>query len=145
MTLSTRYPEQDVESATRRASAATRTSKSGRLKITLISLHGLIRAHDPELGRDADTGGQVKYVLELAEELAAQPNVREVELLTRQIIDPKVNDDYARVHEPICRNAKIVRIPFGPKRYLRKESLWPYIEIFIDQTLPYHNPCERLD
>ena len=64
-------------------------SSSTPLKITLISLHGLIRAHDPELGRDADTGGQVKYVLELARELAARQDVREVELLTRQIIDPQ--------------------------------------------------------
>jgi len=107
------------------------------LKITLISLHGLIRARDPELGRDADTGGQTKYVLELARELAAQPNVREVELLTRQIIDPRVDDDYAQLAEPITNNANIVRIPFGPKRYLRKESLWPYIEMFFDRTLSH--------
>lgn len=112
-------------------------SRSGELKITLISLHGLIRAHEPELGRDADTGGQVRYVLELARELAAQSNVREVELLTRQIVDPKVDDDYARLEEPISDKAKIVRIPFGPKRYMRKELLWPYIEMFIDQTLPH--------
>jgi sucrose-phosphate synthase len=110
-------------------------NKPGQLKITLISLHGLIRAHDLELGRDADTGGQVTYVVELARELAAQPNVREVELLTRQIIDPKIDDDYARLEESLSANAKIVRIPFGPKRYLRKESLWPYIEFFVDQTL----------
>ncbi len=108
---------------------------SSELKITLISLHGLIRGHDLELGRDADTGGQVKYVLEMARELAMQSSVREVELLTRQIIDPKVDDDYAQIEEPISDNAKIVRIPFGPKRYLKKESLWPYIEMFIDQTL----------
>ncbi|HAH49463.1 MAG TPA: HAD family hydrolase, partial [Planctomycetaceae bacterium] len=56
-------------------------NKRGDLKITLISLHGLIRGHDCELGRDADTGGQVKYVLELARELAAHSHVREVELL----------------------------------------------------------------
>ena len=105
------------------------------LKITLISLHGLIRARDPELGRDADTGGQVVYVLQLARELAAQPHVREVELLTRQIISSKVADDYARLEEPIGENAKLVRIPFGPKRYLKKEALWPYIDLFIDQTL----------
>jgi sucrose-phosphate synthase len=105
------------------------------LKITLISLHGLIRANCPELGKDADTGGQVKYVLELARELAATDHVREVEVLTRQIIDPKVSDDYAQIEEPICENARIVRIPFGPKRYLRKEALWPYIEMFVDQTL----------
>ncbi len=109
--------------------------KENHLKITLISLHGLIRAHEPEYGRDADTGGQVKYVLELAKELAAQPEVREVELLTRQILDPKVDACYGQLEEPIAANAKIVRIPFGPKRYLRKEALWPYIEMFIDQTL----------
>ncbi len=107
------------------------------LKIALISLHGLIRARDPELGRDADTGGQVKYVLELARELAAHDRVREVEILTRQVVDPMVDDDYALPVERICDNARIVRIPFGPKRYLRKESLWPYIELFIDQTLPH--------
>lgn len=108
------------------------------MKIALISLHGLIRAKDPELGRDADTGGQIKYVLELAEELAKQPGISEVELLTRQIIDDRVSHDYAQVEEPICENAKIVRIPFGPKRYIRKESLWPYIEFFVDQTLAYY-------
>lgn len=111
--------------------------KSEDLKIALISLHGLIRAKDPELGRDSDTGGQVKYVLELAAELSRHPNVSEVNLLTRQIFDDRVGPDYAQLEEPITENAKIVRIPFGPKRYLRKEQLWPYIEVFIDQTLSY--------
>lgn len=117
--------------------AAEVLSRPEGLKVTLISLHGLIRAQDPELGRDADTGGQVKYVLELAKNLAGLENVREVELLTRQIIDPKVSDDYAKLEEPIAENARIVRIPFGPKRYLKKESLWPFIEMFTDQTLQY--------
>lgn len=113
-------------------------SKSGSgLRIAMISLHGLIRAHDAELGRDADTGGQVKYVLELAAELGRHPEVSQVELLTRQICDDRVGPDYARLEEPIADNAKIVRIPFGPKRYLRKEALWPYMEAFIDQTLSY--------
>ncbi|MEQ9406184.1 MAG: HAD-IIB family hydrolase [Fuerstiella sp.] len=109
--------------------------KEGGIKISLISLHGLIRAKNPELGRDSDTGGQIKYVLELARELAAQPNVREVELLTRQVIDDRVDSDYAQLEEEICENAKLVRIPFGPKRYVAKEKLWPYIEMFVDQTL----------
>lgn len=109
--------------------------KEGGIKVSLISLHGLIRSNQPELGRDSDTGGQVKYVLELAKELSEQPNVRDVELLTRQIIDDKIDDDYAQLEEEICPHAKIVRIPFGPKRYLAKEKLWPYIEHFVDQTL----------
>ncbi len=110
-------------------------SEDKPLKVCLISLHGLIRAHDPQLGFDADTGGQTKYVLQLAAELGRQPSVGSVELLTRQIIDPKIDDDYAKLEEPIGENVKIVRIPFGPKRYLRKEALWPFIEMFVDQTL----------
>jgi sucrose-phosphate synthase len=35
--------------------------------LLLISIHGLIRSHDLELGRDADTGGQTKYVVDLAQ------------------------------------------------------------------------------
>jgi len=107
------------------------------IRIALISLHGLIRAKDPELGRDSDTGGQTKYVLELAAELARNPKVAGVDLFTRQIIDNRVSDDYAQLEEVIEGNAKIVRIPFGPKRYLRKEALWPYIEFFVDQVLGY--------
>ncbi|KAI3737327.1 hypothetical protein L2E82_27325 [Cichorium intybus] len=33
---------------------------------SFYSLHGLIRAENMEVGRDSDTGGQVKYVVELA-------------------------------------------------------------------------------
>lgn len=110
---------------------------AAKKKIVLISLHGLIRAKDAELGRDADTGGQVKYVLELAAELAKHPEVSGVDLLTRQIFDDRVGEDYAQVEEVIEGSAKIVRIPFGPKRYLRKEALWPYIEDFVDHTLNY--------
>lgn len=39
------------------------------LYIQLFSIHGLLRAESMELGRDADTGGQIKYVVELAKAL----------------------------------------------------------------------------
>ena len=41
--------------------------------VLLISVHGLIRGKELELGRDADTGGQTKYVLELAQSLSQHP------------------------------------------------------------------------
>ncbi|MBB3206580.1 sucrose-phosphate synthase [Rhodopirellula rubra] len=108
------------------------------LRITLLSLHGLVRGHDPELGRDADTGGQIKYVLELARELATRDDVASVELVTRQLLDDRVGPDYAQVEEVLCDKAKIIRVPFGPRRYLRKEALWPYLETFIDQMLGHY-------
>jgi len=107
------------------------------IKIVLLSLHGLIRKHEPELGRDPDTGGQIKYVLELAEELGKRDEVGSVELITRQIIDERISSDYSQVEEVIGPKTKIVRLPFGPKRYLRKEALWPYLEVFVDQALSH--------
>ena len=58
-----------------------------KLYILLISIHGLIRGQDLELGRDADTGGQTKYVLDLARSLSASENVAQVDLVTRRIED----------------------------------------------------------
>lgn len=118
--------------------------KQDGLYIQLISLHGLVRSKDMELGRDADTGGQITYVVELAKALAKHPDVDRVDLLTRQIIDGKVSDDYARQEEEITPGANIIRLPFGPRRYLRKEVLWPYLDCFVDQTLKYIRKIDRV-
>jgi sucrose-phosphate synthase len=105
--------------------------------ILSISIHGLLRGNDMELGADADTGGQIRYVVELARALGARPEVARVDLLTRLVTDPKVGADYARPEEAIGDGARIVRIPFGPRRYLRKEKLWPYLDVLVDHTFRY--------
>ena len=107
------------------------------IHIALLSLHGLIRGNNLELGRDEDTGGQTRYVLELARALAKDDRVARVDLITRQIVDDRVSKDYAQLVEPIAEKASIIRIPFGPKRYLSKTKLWPYMEVFVDQCLRY--------
>ncbi|ADC72802.1 sucrose-phosphate synthase [Thioalkalivibrio sp. K90mix] len=105
------------------------------LYLVLISVHGLIRGGGLELGRDADTGGQTLYVVELARALARHPQVGRVDLLTRRIVDSRVSDDYAQREEPLGDGAHIVRLDCGPKRYLRKEKLWPYLDCFADNAL----------
>jgi sucrose-phosphate synthase len=50
-------------------------NENDKLYILLVSVHGLIRGQDLELGRDADTGGQTKYVVELLRELSKHPDV----------------------------------------------------------------------
>jgi sucrose-phosphate synthase len=107
------------------------------LYIFMISLHGLIRGKEPEMGRDADTGGQITYVLDLARALGKHPDVRRVEVLTRLIEDPLVAGDYAQPEEAIGKNAKILRLPFGPKRYIRKELLWNHLDQLVDRCLHY--------
>ncbi|GEM_PF-4384334 len=70
------------------------TPQTAKLYIVMLSIHGLVRGTNMELGRDADTGGQVLYVVELAKALAAHPDVGQVDLLTRQIFDQRVSPDY---------------------------------------------------
>ncbi|WP_455210414.1 HAD-IIB family hydrolase [Kaarinaea lacus] len=113
------------------------------LYIMLISMHGLIRGNNMELGRDADTGGQIKYVVELAKALGAHPEVSRVELLTRQIFDKKISSDYSIAIEKLSSNVSIVRLPCGPRRYLRKEVLWPYLDIYVDNVLQHLRKARR--
>ncbi|KAL8136963.1 hypothetical protein V2J09_002964 [Rumex salicifolius] len=124
--------------------------KGKKLYLVLISLHGLIRGENMELGRDSDTGGQVKYVVELARALGSMPGVYRVDLLTRQVSSPDVNWSYGEPTEMLNQGgsngfmddsgessgAYIIRIPFGPKdKYVPKEELWPYIPEFVDGAL----------
>ena len=111
--------------------------KTDRVNILLISVHGLIRADNLELGRDADTGGQTKYVVELARTLAELEAVEQVDLLTRRVIDPDISNDYAQVYEPISNKAQVIRLEAGPEAYLPKEELWDYLDIFADNALAY--------
>jgi len=114
------------------------------LFIVLISVHGLIRGHDLELGGDADTGGQTKYVVELARALSERPDVEEVVLLTRCVVDEQVSLDYAEPVEALSEKASIVRIRCGEEKYLRKELLWDSLENFSDNALTYLKSRERM-
>jgi len=107
------------------------------LYIVLISVHGLIRGQDLELGRDADTGGQTKYVVELSRALAERKDVGRVDLFTRRIVDSEISADYARPVEPLAKKARIVRLDAGPEGYIRKEELWDYLDNFADNALSY--------
>lgn len=111
--------------------------KQKGLYIMLFSIHGLIRSHDLEMGRDADTGGQVKYLVELAGELGKAPEVERVDIFTRLIRDKKVSSDYSQEIEPISDKARIVRVQCGGGKYIRKELLWGFLEEFIDKTLKF--------
>lgn len=114
------------------------------LYLVHVSVHGLIRGEEPELGRDADTGGQVGYVLDLTRELGRRPEVERVDLLTRRIDSSRVADDYARPSEKLGPGANLIRLDCGPRRYLRKERLWPYLGQFVDAALEHFRRLGRV-
>jgi len=106
-----------------------------RLHVVLISVHGLIRGQNFELGRDADTGGQTRYVVELAQALSEHPEIARVDLLTRRVLDSAVSADYARREEALSDSVRIIRLDCGEEAYLPKEQLWDCLDVFADNAL----------
>ncbi|MEN8108639.1 MAG: HAD family hydrolase [Pseudomonadota bacterium] len=106
-----------------------------RLHVVLISVHGLIRGQDLELGRDADTGGQTRYVIELARVLGEHPEIDRVDLLTRRVLDSAVSADYARHEEALSDRVRIIRLDCGEDAYIPKEQLWDCLDVFADNAL----------
>jgi len=90
----------------------------------MISLHGYVGAH-AELGKP-DTGGQVVYVLELADRFSRLG--KRVDLVTRQFED---QPEYDEVNE----NYNVWRIPFGGKKFIRKEDMHDHLKKFVTNTL----------
>ena len=108
-----------------------------KLYILLISIHGLIRGNDLELGRDADTGGQTLYVVDLARALGELDDVSRVDLVTRRIVDPAVSEDYAQREEFLTEKVRIVRIDAGSDEYIAKEQLWAHLDSFTDNLVTW--------
>lgn len=106
------------------------------LYIQMHSMHGLLRSHDLELGRDEDTGGQIIYVLNLAREFGKLDDVERVDIITRMIND-KDYPGYSERIEPLAAKVNIVRIQCGGDRYIKKVNLWPYIGEFEENTKRY--------
>ncbi|MGD9281937.1 MAG: glycosyltransferase, partial [Desulfobacterales bacterium] len=111
--------------------------QSHKYHIQMFSIHGLLRAENMQLGHDADTGGQIKYVVELCRALSQSENVERVELFTRLINDRALSEDYARPFRQVNEKFSIVRIQCGGKKYMRKEMLWPHLDEYVDKTIKY--------
>lgn len=107
------------------------------MRIHLYSLHGLFRANELEIGRDADNGGQIIYVMEVARALSQLPEVEQVHLFTRRIEDPALDPVYAEAVEKVNDKFDIRRIWCGGKKYLPKEQLWEHLEEFITNALTH--------
>jgi sucrose-phosphate synthase len=146
-------PEIDAESKSESMTIAAETAKERSddsnhredgLYIAMLSIHGLVRSFDLELGRDADTGGQVTYVVELLKALSEHPDIRKVDLFTRRIVDPKVDDSYALNCEEVTDKGSIIRVDFGPRRYLRKEVLWPHLDDGVNSILAYFRDIRQI-
>jgi len=105
--------------------------------ILMVNIHGLVRGEQIEFGRDADTGGQTRYVIDLVRNLSLMPEVKRIDLATRLIRDKRVNDAYGAETEQLTDKASIIRLPCGGFKYLPKEKLWPHLDEYTDALIEY--------
>ena len=94
------------------------------LRIMHIALQGALRWHDVEYGRTVDTGGHIKYVLELVEALSRSPRVASLDLVTRAFEADGFDDEYAETLRSVAPKVRIVRLRGASLDYVAKEEMW---------------------
>jgi sucrose-phosphate synthase len=96
------------------------------LHIAFLNPQGNFDPKDSYWTEHPDFGGQLVYVKEVA--LALGRMGHQVDILTRRIVDP----EWTGFESPLDAypgepNVRILRLPCGGDRFLRKEDLWPYL------------------
>ncbi|SHN48763.1 sucrose-phosphate synthase [Fervidobacterium gondwanense DSM 13020] len=106
-------------------------------KVAFFNPQGNFDRNDSHLTEHPDFGGQLVYVKEVAK---AMGDIGiEVDIITRQIIDP----DWPEFSEPYdyypdAPNVRIVRIPFGGEKFLRKEDLWKFLPDYVEKIYEFY-------
>lgn len=107
------------------------------MRIAFLNPQGNFDKNDLYWTEHPDFGGQLVYVKEVAISLA-KLGIK-VDILTRQIID----EDWKGFEEKFdyyegVEGVRIVRIPFGGKKFLNKEKLWPYLYEYVNEIVKFY-------
>ncbi len=96
------------------------------MHIGFLNPQGNFDSKDSHITEHSDFGGQLIYVKQVA--IAMAQKGHKVDILTRQIIDPEW-PEFAQQFDtyPGVDNVRIIRLPAGPKGFLRKELLWSHL------------------
>lgn len=96
------------------------------MHIAFLNIQGNFDPEDRYWTAHPDFGGQLVYVKEVA--LALGRMSHRVDIVTRRIRDPEWPGFEADLDGyPGEPNVRIVRLPCGGNRFLKKQDLWPYI------------------
>ncbi|MEQ9548637.1 MAG: glycosyltransferase [Coleofasciculus sp. G3-WIS-01] len=96
------------------------------MHIGFLNPQGNFDRHDSYWTEHPDFGGQLIYVKNVAVEMAKHGH--KVDIITRQINDPEWSEFSEKFDGyPDAPNVRIIRLPAGPKEFLRKELLWSHL------------------
>ena len=106
-----------------------------------IALQGCLTAPPVHYGCTPDTGGHIKYLLELVDG-AEQAGASRQEIITRRCRAPNPLADCMRPTEELSSRSRIVRLEGASLNYLSKEELHRENDVFAANLIDY---IERLD
>ena len=108
------------------------------MHIAFLNPQGNFDPNDSHLTEHPDFGGQLVYVKEVAQALAAAGH--RVDILTRRIDDPDWPEFETPIdHYPECAdNLRIVRLECGGARFLNKERLWDHLPEFAEHVVEFY-------
>ena len=83
-----------------------------------VALQGCLTLQDVPYGLTADTGGHIKYLLELADASAKDPSVHRIDLVTRGFVDSRLGEKFRPGESEHDGKVRLVRIADGEEAYL---------------------------
>ncbi len=105
------------------------------MRIVFLNPQGNFDAKDSYWTEHPDFGGQLVYVKELANALKEKGH--EVDIFTRLIQDPDWPEFKKEEEVYPHTGLRIIRIPFGGDKFLRKEALWPHLPEYVEGILRF--------
>ncbi|WP_062112846.1 HAD-IIB family hydrolase [Aureimonas sp. AU40] len=101
-----------------------------------VALQGCLRADNVEYGLTADTGGHIRYLLDLVKASTADGPVRRSVIATRGF-ESELGAEYAPAPLRVEAGFEILRIGTETPFYLAKEELWREVESFADRLVAW--------
>ncbi len=108
------------------------------MRVAFINPQGNFDKNDSYWTTHPDFGGQLVYVKEIASAMSEMGI--NCDIVTRKIVDdrwPEFANEFDSY--PGRNNLRIVRIPFGPEGFLRKEKLWPHLGEFAKRIREFYH------
>ena len=112
--------------------------------IVHIALQGCLRPEPVDYGITPDTGGHIKYVLELVEALESTRGVARQEIVVRGFEDAALGPEYAPGTSALSRRSRIVRLPGARPGYLAKEDMAGELPALADALEAHLASLDRL-
>lgn len=107
------------------------------MRIVFMNPQGNFDNTDAFWTEHPDFGGQLVYVKEIAISLSRLGH--DVDIITRQFTDERFNVFHKQIdYYDDAPGVRILRIPCGPKGFLKKEALWPYLHEWVDNIIAFY-------